>query len=79
MNDRYQWSQDRNGYQTTMTKISYHINKDMVTLPLPGNGSGAIHFKHFKESRGSGYDILYWTYSFTGPGKHKTTYTIWNK
>jgi len=61
-------------YEIAMKDLD--INDEMVNLPFP---VGRIAFKMFKDHRGGGYDVLYWTYTHTGPGSNKTTYTIWNK
>jgi hypothetical protein len=66
------WQKNNDGWETKLSNIT--LIKNMVYIPY----TLTIGFNMFKEHRGSGYDVLYWTHTVNGPGRHKTTYTIWN-
>lgn len=67
-----QWKMDGKGNYTIHERDLILSQSGKVMLPF----AGKVNYYEFRETRGSGDNILYKQYVFTGPGSRKTTYTI---
>lgn len=66
------WKKDDKGNYTIHDNYIIPPPSGKVMLPF----AGEVNWYEFKETRGSGDQILYRQYVFTGPGCRKTTFTI---